>query len=148
MPDSQKVVRYGRDHLILHEDPADEQIRAGDLVERTSTGVQLQSTDAEQLAQVFVALDARQRGMELDDSYPADDSVKYAEAVAGGLHLQLAAGENVSEDTELVANGNGAVRAFDSANDTRDAIIAVTTEAVDNSGGSDRTPIATEVANA
>lgn len=148
MPDSHKVVRYGHDHLITHEDDADEEIRAGDLVERTGTGVQRQSTDAEQLEQVLVALDARQRGMELGDSYPSGDAVRYAEAVAGGMHLQLAAGENVTEDTELVANGNGAVRAFDSANDARDAILAVAAEDLDNSGGADRTPIATEVANA
>lgn len=157
MPDSTKVVRYGWDDLSIEERTADSAIDAGDLVERTATGVQSHSTDGGHLDQVLVAQDDRAMGYEAGDTLPSGDLIRMLVANSGvGLHLNLAAGSdladsteaNISEGDRLVSAGDGTVRQFDDVDGDVDTdVVAIAEEAVDNSGAAagEDTPLAVEV---
>lgn len=148
MPDSQQVVRYGRDEFLQHEAPADGVVNAGDLVETTAAGIGSHATAAGIMDRVLVALDDRDTGMELDDTYDDGENAKYIAASGGGVHLRLDAGVTAAEGDRLVSAGNGAVRLLDTAGgDAEAAVVAVAAEDIDNSGGTAPTPIATDVAN-
>lgn len=150
MPDSTQVIRnYRTFNGSERRAKAASNLEAGNLVERVSGGIQNQSTDAEVLESVLVATDARGRGFEAGDTYTSGDEVPYANCNAGDLvHLRLAAGESVSGNdgqtpTQLVANGDGTVRAFNADGDG--AVVAVADEELDNSGGSSAALLSAEV---
>ena len=142
---SHKSVLYARDQYVQHEAEADGAIDVGMLLERTATGVAPHSTDGGELDQALVAINDRDRGMKVGDSYASGDNVKYISANAGvGLHLVLAAGADlatagqatITEDERLVSAGDGTVRAFDTGTspDADGATVARAEEARDNSG--------------
>lgn len=154
MVNSYQAVRHGRHEMEQGEGPADvadgASIVVGDLLEKTaganldaattqdveefenhtSVPVAPHSVDGGQVAQTVVAIDARQRGMELGDEYSQGDNVLYKEASGGGVHLRLAAGETVSDGDPLVSAGDGTVRAFvPSSGTTPDDAAAIVGEA-------------------
>lgn len=147
MPDSQKIVRYGREEMVQHEEFTDgSDIATGELLEETANGVAPHATAAESGARTLVAVDARDRGMEMGDTYVADELVRYMDASGGGVHLRLVTGESVSKGDDLVSAGDGSVRNIDTAGgDTADAIVASADEAVDNSGGSAPAYVAVDI---
>lgn len=146
MPNSNKIVRYGRQQTEQHEDAADgAAVQTGHLVERTAAGVQPHSSAAAAGDPVLVAIDARDRGMEQGDQYDAGELVRYLHSGSGaGFHFVLAAGSdlatasnaNITDGDELVSNGDGTVRKLDTSKtgETEDSVLAIADEAVDNSG--------------
>lgn len=113
-----------------------------------SGGVDVHGTDDTRPPLLMVARDARERGMEWGDTYPSGTKTPLLRIEGGFINLPLAAGENVTEDTPLVPDGNGGVReaSTDSnGNYIISDIIGYPTEAVDNSGGSEATQIPVEV---
>lgn len=139
-----QTVRYGRNDMVQHEAATAEEVYAGALVEKNADGDLVNHATAGERPDVLrVAIESRGRGMELGDAYPANDNAKYMQASGGGVYLRLAGGTNlataanatVDPSTGLVSNGDGTVRAIDTAaGDTQDAVIATPSEAVDNSG--------------
>ena len=129
---------------VRRENKAASALNAADLVERTASGLQSQSTDGEVLETVLVAEDARGRGYVAGDEYAADELVPYLECNSGDLvTLRLADGESVTggekaaSPTQLVADGTGGVRAFNSGGgDTEDMVVAVADETLNNTSGS------------
>lgn len=133
---SHQVMRHGYHETEHNEGPADVaadgSIVTGDLLEKTDGAnldsattevpdefenhtfvpVAPHSTDGGVVAETLVAVDARQRGMELGDEYAQGANTLYREFSAGGAHLRLAAGETVSNGDPLVSAGDGTVRAF------------------------------------
>lgn len=121
-------------------------ITAGQLViPDGSGGVIPHDTDGTMPDHYWVALDARQRGMEFGDTYQADAVVPLARPEGGKLNLPLATGESVSEDDFVVPDASGDVRAYAGDGTESDAYVGLVTEAVDNSGGSDTTQVPVEV---
>lgn len=141
MPSTQVIRNHRFFSGATREGVANSPIRAGHLAERVAGGLDPQSTDAAVLDTIVVATDARGRGYEAGDEYEADETTPYAICSEGDLlTLFLAAGESVTggegtDRTQLVPDGNGGVRAYDSANDDAGAIIALADETIDNSGG-------------
>lgn len=121
-------------------------IDAGQLViPDGSGGITPHDTDAERPGDLFVALDARQRGIEWGDEYPTDSMVPIARIEGGYLNLPLATGESVTEDDHVVPDASGDVRAAAGDGTEESAHLGLVTEAVDNSGGSATTQVPVEV---
>jgi hypothetical protein len=159
MAKSHKSILYARDQYVQHEAPADGAVQVGHLLERTANGVAPHSTDGGVLNEVLVAINDRDRGMELGDTYASGDNVKFVSANAGvGAHLVLASGAdlgtsaqaNATEDDRLVSAGDGTVRVFDDGTspDDEGAVAAHAIESIDNSGAAsgDTEDLASEVA--
>lgn len=155
MSDLTKVVsgQNARNNTTQHEAPAAADVRAGHLVEEVADGVQPHGTAGGTVQNVLVAIDARGRGFEVGDTYTTDpdgtvgnENVPYINANAGvELTVLLAAGENVAEGDLLASDGAGGFRAYDSANDADDAVVAKASEALDNSGGAEAVAVDVEV---
>jgi len=64
---------------------------------------------------------------------------------AGGAGADVAANANITAGDLLVSYGNGAVRKYDSANDSPGAMIGVAREDVDNSGSASQARLVYEV---
>lgn len=144
MPDSNKVVRYGRNEFVQHEETADgSAVDTGMLLEETANGVQPHSTADGAPSKVLVALDARERGMELGDQYPAGSLVKYVKVSGGGAHMPLAAGETVADGDDLTSNGDGALAAMN-GDGTSTATGITADEDLDNSGASEAAYVAVD----
>lgn len=143
MPFSTQVVMDGRRQMEQDEAPAAADVVVGDLLEFDANAHVLPHGAAgEPVDRVVVALDARGRGFELGDAYDgaAGENVPYALADGSTrLHMRIAAGvSTVAEQTRLVSNGDGTLRAFDGVGGDVDAdVIAVAAESVDNSGGTE-----------
>lgn len=148
MPETDKVVNAGWNQIEQVEDVTDGAVEAGMLLAETANGVAPHATAAGVVHQVLIAKDMRGRGFELGGAYPSGDLITVLKANGGAdLTLLLDAGENVTDDTKLVSNGNGYLRAFDSAaGDTETAVVALASEAVDNSAGTEAVGIDVEVA--
>ena len=155
MADSTKVVRYGRNEMTQHEANADvadgEDILVGSLLERTANGVTPHGSDGAAPDEMLVAIDDRDRGMELGYRYPSGDNVKMKSLSGGGLNLPIAAGVSVTNNTRLVSAGDGTYRPIDqdgtSPDDPDAAAVAVTEEAIDNTGASEPAYVASKVLN-
>lgn len=64
---------------------------------------------------------------------------------AAGTGADVASNANISKGDFLVSYGNGAVRAYDAANDSPGAVIGVAREDVDNSGAAEQSRLVYEV---
>lgn len=149
------VIRYGRDEMVQHEHKlasgaAD--VEPGMLIERVDDGsgniaVQPHSS-AGAIDEVYVAIEARGRGMSaLDSGYSdgGDSYVRYVKVSGGGINAKLAVGETVAIGDQLVSNGDGYFRALDTAGgDAADAGELEVASPVDNSGGSAAVFVPTE----
>lgn len=138
MPKNNAIIWDGREFEQQKEARADEDLETGSLVDETATGI-TRTTTSGTLSHLRVAIDDRGMGMQQGDAYTSGANAKYVEASGPvGVHLRLAAGENVDDTTDLVPNGAtaGTVRAS-TGTDTDDQVVAETEEAVDNSGGAD-----------
>jgi len=136
MVDSNKVVRYGRNEFVQHEEAADGAVTAGFLLERTANGVAAHSTAAGDINTPLVAKDLRQAGFTLGDEYSDGVDVPYLACSGGGAHLMLATANDVAAGDRLVSAGDGSVRAYDSANDAAAAVVATADEDLNNTSGS------------
>lgn len=140
-----ETVRYGRNEFIQHEDTADSALRAGMLLERVGDGVGPHSTAAGAVSETLVAYEDRGMGMELHPdpehdkaNYEAGDNAKYYAASGGGLTMWISGGETVTEDDELISNGDGTIRPRVGDGTEEDAAtVAIAAEDVDASDGTD-----------
>ena len=154
MADSTKVVRYGRNEMTQHEATADvadgEDILVGAPLERTANGV-APAADGAVLDDTLVAIDDRDRGMEIGYRYPSGDNVKMKSLSGGGLNLPIAAGVSVTDNTRLVSAGDGTYRPIDQdgtdPDDPDAAAVAVTEEPTDNTGASEPAYVAAKILN-
>lgn len=94
--------------------------------------------------EVYVAVEARQRGMDAqtDTGYKADEDLVIAvKASGGGLNLTLSDGETVTEGDALVVDpsNNGQHVAYVAASHAVDDIVAYAAEDLDLSGGAAET---------
>ncbi len=143
---SQKTVILRGDPNVNDEFTAVAAITPGDLCELVTTTVQLHSTAAANAARIF-ALERDEIGKDLDDAYAASDQVKLGFFSPGdevNAFVKAAAAAVVVGDF-LESEGDGTVRKLvtDAATDDaqRASVIAVATEAVDNSGGGSKARI-------
>lgn len=111
-----KVTRYGRHERTTHSDPASAVVTAGDVIARTN-GEVAPAAALTQDERLLIAIDDRERGMELGDTYAAEESVHYVAPSGGAFNVHLAAGETIDPATEerLVVDGDGKVAPFDGA---------------------------------
>lgn len=155
---------------VVKEGEADATITPGEVLDLTGLGTggaadqrrfQLNSTDGVRAR--YVALEQSYAGRGIDDDYSDGDALVYAVlapgmeirtfvfdgASAGGTAPDVSSNANISPGDFLVAysggGDNGTLRKYDSANDSHGDIVAVATEAVDNSGGTSPARINAEV---
>lgn len=118
------------------EYPASAAVEPGELVEQSGGEVAPHAT-ADGAAESAFALEDRDMGRTIDDTYAAGENVHVGYPANGTLipNAWLAAAENVTAGTRLVSAGNGALAAYDDVNSPEAQVVAVAEEAVDNSGG-------------
>lgn len=130
-----------------HELPAasDATIMPGMLVERVNGTLRPHSRDGGETGRV--AIEAREWGKGIGDTYVPREQVKYIISGAGDyLFPLLAAGQSATEGVGLVSNGAGVLRPVATdvdGNPTEDATWQAS-EDVDNSGGADPVNIRAE----
>lgn len=138
------IIRYGREEMNQAEreaDPNGDDIFPGDAVMTDTDGdgnAIFSHHDGDRANPLYVAVEARGRGMDAqtDTGYVAgEDSVIAVRASGGGLNLNLAAGETVTEsDSVVVEADTGHFLAYDSGTHDADDVVAETAEALDLSG--------------
>lgn len=109
-----KVVRHGRHEMSRHTANADGEVYAGQgVVESDGKSTVTAGTDG--TSRLCVAIDDRERGMELGDLYEDEDHVTYVAVSGGGLTLLLADGETVdpSAESRVVFDENGFLVPYD-----------------------------------
>lgn len=118
--DPVKVIRYGRHEFTIHEAEADGDVYAGDVVEEQNGGDTVTQADSmTQYDRLCIAIDDRERGKELGDSYADGTLVQYIRPSGGAFNVLMASGQTVDPDTEdrIVVDSNGKVRPFDADGD-------------------------------
>lgn len=138
-----KTIILGGD-AIHHELPAAEEatILPGQMLERDDGHLRPFSEDGGSTRRF--AVEAREWGKTIDESYVPTEQTKYITAKSGmRLYLPLAAGASVTEDETLVSDGEGNLRVGGGEGDGEGYVKA--TEGVDNSGGSAPVRVRTEV---
>lgn len=170
-----QTIRYGRDEMQQHEHPLADgsaDVYPGMLLERVNDGgdikVQPHGTDGGVDATVYVAVEARGRGMSHEpnpddgtnlDFYSTDGDafVRYVKMSGGGVHTRLAAGTDLTTAADatitvgdrLVSAGDGTVRGVNSTDGfDEDALVFEAEESVDNSGAAAGEDVALEVTTA
>lgn len=143
-----KVIRYGRHEFTIHEAEANGAITAGDVIVEEDGGATVaRASSVTQEDRLLVAVDDRERGMELGDDYADGEQVKYIAPSGGALNVLLADGETLDPSTEdrLVLSGTaGKVAVFDGgAGDTQTDVLfmAGDTEQVSTSGDPEPAPV-------
>lgn len=142
MPTTSAVIRYGRHEMQHHSAAANGQITAGDIVVEENGGDTVAPAPAtlNNDQRFFVAIDDRERGMEIGDTYADGDNVRYISLSSGaGVNVNMADGNTLDPTTEtrLVMSATaGRVAPYDSANDAADDVIldAEETESIAASG--------------
>lgn len=126
MPDTNSVIRYGRQNIAIRSAKANGEILAGDIVvpddgaDTVSQGTSSLTNDEAW----GVAIDDRERGMEIGDSYADGDNVLYAVVSSGcGVNVNMEDGQTLSVDSEnrlVMSSTDGRVRPFsgDNSEDT------------------------------
>lgn len=114
-----KVTRYGRHERTMRTYPAASACEAGDVVTLSQGEVSPAGAGVTQDDQLLIAVDDRERGKELGDTYSAGESVHVVAPSGGAFNLLLADGQTVDPTAEerLAVDGDGKLRPFDSAND-------------------------------
>ena len=142
-----KVIRYGRHEFTTHEAEANGAVTAGDIVVEENGGATVaRATAATSETQYFIAVDDRERGMELQDDYADGEQVKYVAASGGALNLLLADGETMdpTSETRLTLSATaGKVKVIDTGGgetDTDVLAIADTESTVAASGAAEPVP--------
>lgn len=147
------IIRYGRELMTQHERQAGDNIEPGDAVmpNVNNNGVdEFVLHDGDMANTVYVAVEARGRGMDAQsDGYTADEDYCIAVRPAGGgLHLNLATGENATEtDGLVVESGTGKFLVYDSGTDSAEDVFADADEALDLNGASSAGLVKAEVSN-
>lgn len=145
--DPVKVIRYGRHEYTLHEAEADGAITAGDvIVEQDGGATVARATSATQNDMFYVAVDDRERGMELGDDYEDGESVQYIAPSGGGLNVLLADGETMdptSETSLILGDTAGKVDVYVDADDSAVDVLfeADTTDTVEADGADEPIPV-------
>lgn len=135
------------------EAPAAAVITPGELLEETSAGKVQPHSSAGGNCVPLIPKAEDYIGNNIDESYSADDQVRYEVGYPGEeYYMFLAAGENVAEGDLLESNGAGAFQAHtlptasgDSSDIYVDAARFKAAEVVDNSGGAEPIRIKVEV---
>lgn len=142
------IVRYGRDQMTRHERPANETIMPGQAIMKTNDGngdPVFELHDDTDEKSVYVAVEARGRGMDAQtsDGYSDGDLVVAVLAAGGGLNLSVATGQDLEEGDALTIEG-GSTGEFVAASGG-DRVFAQAGEDYDTSGLSNPALVATEV---
>lgn len=153
------ILKSNTEEPYYDESEAAEALDCGDLVEEIP-GDQIQKNndagDDGLASSPKFALEMRERGMmatdpdmTANDQYAAGDYARYI-TCDGGEHIlaNLAAGQSVTENTKLVSNGAGKLRAYAPAATPADnpaSVVAEAQEALDNSGGTGFAKLRVEV---
>lgn len=148
------IVRYGREEMTQYErtaDPSGSDIFPGEALMATTDGngnPVFAHHDADPTNDVYVAVEARGRGMDAqtDTGYVAgEDSVKAVRASGGGLNLHLAAGETVADGDPLVVNSAADGTFAAESGEGAASVEAHASEALDLSGAAESELLKTEV---
>lgn len=112
-----KVTRYGRHERTTHSDPAAAEVTAGDVITLSNGEVSPAGADFSQSDRLLIAIDDRERGMEIGDTYAIGESVLYVDASGGAFNVLLAQGNTIdpATDERLVVDGDGKVAPYDGA---------------------------------
>lgn len=111
------IIRYGREEMTKYERVAGNDIMPGDALMAAEDGdgvAVFEHHDGDATKDLYVAVEARQRGMDAqtDEGYASgEDYVIAVRASGGGLHLRLADGENVEDGDALVVGTAGTFEA-------------------------------------
>lgn len=122
-------------------------VTPGYLVERVNEGAtdeyQAHSTDAEESPATRFARKTGEIGGEISDAIAEGEILKVARALPGvRINAMLGNGDTVAYGDKLVSNGDGTLRALDTAGgDTDGAVVARAREAADASGGNVRVTV-------
>lgn len=117
-----KVIRYGRHELTCHEAEANGEILAGDVIVEENGGATVAPapTATTQYDKIGIAIDDRERGMEIGDAYASGELVKYVFFSGGaGFNVNMADGNTLdptSEERLVMSATNGRVRPFNADN--------------------------------
>lgn len=152
------ILETNTEEPYYEEAEAAEAMDAGDLVEEIPGGRIQKNNDAGDdglASSPKFCLETRERGMMAvdpaneNDSYAAGDHARYI-TCDGGEHIlaNLAAGQSVTENTKLVSNGAGKLRAYAPAGTPADnpaSVVAEAQEDLDNSAGTGFAKVRVEV---
>lgn len=141
-----KVIRYGREEMVEHTAPASGKILAGDvIVENDADGKVTQATSTHDInsARLLVAIDDRNRGMEIGDSYSDGEEVHYVALSGGGVNVNLEDGQTLDPSSErrlVMSSTDGRVRPFSGDSDTDVLFRADTSNSISASGSEEPVP--------
>ena len=143
MPVTSKVIRYGRDTGVSkHDAEANGSILAGDLVVEEDGGATVTQAPSSVTndQRVFVAIDDRERGMELGDEYIDGENVVYVALDAtAGVNVNMADGNTLdpTSETRLVMSGTAGRVAPFNADNPEDTLMEAEEESSISASGSE-----------
>lgn len=142
MPKTSSAIRYGRNEMTQHSAKANGQILAGDVVVEQNGGdtVGQATSSLTNDRRYFLAIDDRERGMEIGDAYSDGENVQYVALSEGaGINVNMEDGQTLDPTSEtrlVMSSTDGRIRPFN-ADNVEDTLFETEEESSISASGSE-----------